>query len=109
MGDTTKPRQIRIADDAWTAYANVCKRLGRTRADDINDHIAKQVRQHGTAEDIELLERAETELAERRARKGGRPRGADPAGESYAHTAAEDLEFADPERADERRAHKAGR
>lgn len=73
MADTTKPRQVRVPDDAWTAYDKVCARLGRTRAEDINSHIAQQIRQHGTPAEIALLERAEAEVTERRARKGGRP------------------------------------
>lgn len=73
MGDTTKPRQVRVPDGMWTAYDSLCKRLGRTRADDINEHIRQQIEQHGTAEERQLLAEADRELSERRARKGGRP------------------------------------
>jgi len=74
MGDSTKPRQVRVADGLWSAYERVCAKLGRTRAEDINDHIRRQIKQHGDASDHELLAEAEAELAERRGRKGGRPR-----------------------------------
>lgn len=74
MADTTQPRQIRVPTGAWTAYEHVCQRLGRTRAEDINLHIREMIQAHGTKEDRKLLAQADTELAERRARKGGRPR-----------------------------------
>ncbi len=74
MGDTTKPRQVRVADGLWTSYEHVCAKLGRTRAEDINDHIRRQVQQHGSPDDLKLLADADAELAERRGRKGGRPR-----------------------------------
>lgn len=74
MGDTTKPRQIRIPDDLWVAYEQVCADLGRTRAEDVLAHIRRQVRRHGDPEARAALARADAELAERRARRGGRPR-----------------------------------
>ncbi|MEU4804328.1 hypothetical protein [Actinosynnema sp. NPDC023587] len=73
MGDTTKPRQVRIPDGYWATYETVCARLGRTRAEDINDHIRALVEEHGTPEEIRLIEQADHELAQRRSRKGGRP------------------------------------
>jgi hypothetical protein len=73
MTDTTQPRQIRIPTGAWTAYDAICKRLGTTRAEDINAHIRAVIEQHGTAEERAQLADADAELAERRARKGGRP------------------------------------
>lgn len=72
-GDTTKPRQVRVPDALWAAYERVCSRLGHTRAEDINAHIRRQVRRHGDAEDMAALRAADAELAERRARRGGRP------------------------------------
>lgn len=81
MGDSTKPRQVRVADGLWSAYERVCAKLGRTRAEDINDHIRQQIKQHGEPADHELLAEADAELAERRGRKGGRPR-SEPANES---------------------------
>jgi hypothetical protein len=71
--DQTKPRQVRVHDDMWTAFKSVCDRLGTTRSASLSAHLHRRVREHGTAEEIALLERAEAELAERRARKGGRP------------------------------------
>lgn len=71
MGDSTKPRQVRVADGLWKAYDTVCRRLGRTRAEDINEHIRAQVRQHGGPDELALLEQAEAEVAERRSRQVG--------------------------------------
>ncbi|MEV6445974.1 hypothetical protein [Amycolatopsis sp. NPDC051716] len=73
MADTTKPRQFRVPEPLWTAYDNVCQRLGVTRAEDLNAHIRSTVEEHGDDVDRALLAEAEAELAERRARKGGRP------------------------------------
>lgn len=66
---TTKPRQFRVAEGAWQAYDAVCKRLGRTRAEDLNAHIRRMVRRHGTPEEIELLNQADAEVEARRARQ----------------------------------------
>lgn len=74
MADPTKVRQVRVPDATWNAYGAVCDRLGRTRSDDILEHIHQQVREHGAPEDIDLLAQGDAELADRRARKGGRPR-----------------------------------
>ncbi|MEU0253313.1 hypothetical protein ABZ299_12555 [Streptomyces sp. NPDC006184] len=38
------------------------------------DHMKNRILEHGTDEDRADLDRAEQELAERRARKGGRPK-----------------------------------
>lgn len=65
----TRARPIRIADGAWSAYASVCKRLGRTRADDINAHIRRMIKRHGTAEELALLAEADAEVERRRTRK----------------------------------------
>lgn len=73
MGDSTKPRQVRVPDGLWAAYDVVCRKIGRTRAEDINDHIRRQVREHGGPAELALLEEADAEVAERRSRKGGRP------------------------------------
>ncbi len=72
MGDedqTTKPRQFRVADGLWEAYDAVCKRMGRTRAEDLNDHIRSTIKGHGTPQELERLAAAETELEKRRARQ----------------------------------------
>jgi hypothetical protein len=65
----TRSRPIRIAEGAWSAYASVCKRLGRTRADDINAHIRRMIKRHGTPEEIAQLAAADAEIEQRRARK----------------------------------------
>ncbi|MGW5335043.1 hypothetical protein [Streptomyces bauhiniae] len=69
----TTPRPIRVPDPLWMAYGRVCERLGTDRTNDVLEHMKGRVREHGTAEDLADLERAEREIAERRARKGGRP------------------------------------
>ena len=74
MKDVTKPRQVRVPEGLWAAYERVCARLKRTRAEDINEHIRRQIEAHGDDEDRAALAAADAELAERRARKGGRPR-----------------------------------
>jgi hypothetical protein len=59
----------------------VCARVfSRERSEDLVDHIRSVIREHGNAAEIAALEKAEQEMAERRARKGGRPR-KQPAGE----------------------------
>jgi hypothetical protein len=69
----TMPRPIRVPDPLWQAYGRVCERLGTDRTNDVLEHMKARVREHGTDEDKADLERAEREVAERRARKGGRP------------------------------------
>lgn len=73
--DTTQPRQIRIAKGHWDAYEQVCKQLGITRAEHINEHIRATIAEHGDAEAQRLAAEADAEVAERRARMHtGRPR-----------------------------------
>ena len=57
----------------WEAFERVCARLGRDRTEDIAEHIRGRIREHGDDRDLADLDAAEQELAERRARKGGRP------------------------------------
>jgi hypothetical protein len=64
----------------WDAYGRVCARLGRDRTEDVLAHMRRQVKRHGDAADLADLAAAEAELAERRSRKGGRPRGRGNAG-----------------------------
>jgi N-acetylglucosamine kinase-like BadF-type ATPase len=72
--DTTKPRQIRIAGGHWEAYRRVCDQLGTTRAEDIVAHIRRAIAEHGDPEALRLLQEADAEVAERRARMHtGRP------------------------------------
>jgi hypothetical protein len=70
----TTPRPIRVPDPLWQAYGRVCERLGTDRTNDVLDHMKDRILEHGTDEDRADLERAVREVAERRARKGGRPR-----------------------------------
>lgn len=70
----TTPRPIRVPDPLWQAYGRVCDRLDTDRTNDLLDHMRDRVREHGTKEDHADLEQADKELAERRARKGGRPK-----------------------------------
>ena len=64
---------IRVPRLMWNAYDRVCDRIGKDRTEDITDHIRERIREHGDERDIADLEAAEQELAERHARKGGRP------------------------------------
>jgi len=77
---TTKPRQFRVPDGAWDVYDAVCKRLGKTRAADLNAHIRRTIKRHGTPEEIARLAEAEAEVESRRARKysGLRSQGGSP-------------------------------
>ncbi|MEV4752145.1 hypothetical protein AB0K21_37795 [Streptosporangium sp. NPDC049248] len=71
----TPIRRFRAPDDLWEAYESVCRRvLQRERSEDLVEHMVTTVREHGDAKELEKLARAEAELSERRARKGGRPR-----------------------------------
>lgn len=70
----TGVRRFRVPDLLWDAYEGVCDRLGTDRSKDLLDHIRTVIREHGTPEELAALDRADDELAERRARKGGRPR-----------------------------------
>lgn len=72
-GDTTPTRPVRVATGLWEAYARVCAQLGRTRAEDLNAYMRRQVRRHGDAEALRLLAEADAELKKRRSNKGGRP------------------------------------
>lgn len=73
------PRQtpttpIRVPRIMWAAYGRVCARLGRDRTEDLLAHMRRQIKRHGDEQDLADLAAADAELAERRARKGGRPR-----------------------------------
>jgi hypothetical protein len=82
MADRTPTTPIRVPRAMWQAYGRVCARLGIDRTADLLDHMRRQIERHGDAEDRADLAGADRELAERRARKGGRPRkdSAEPAG-----------------------------
>jgi hypothetical protein len=72
--DLTPTTPIRVPRSMWTAYGRVCDRLGTDRTKDLMDHMRRQITEHGDEQDLADLEAADAELAERRARKGGRPR-----------------------------------
>lgn len=71
----TPIRRFRAPDDLWDAYDTVCRRvLGRERSEDLVEHMIATVREHGNEDELRKLAAAEAEMAERRARKGGRPK-----------------------------------
>jgi hypothetical protein len=73
--DHTPIRRVRVPKPLWDAYETVCKRaFSQERAARLLDHMRADIREHGTADELALLEQAEREMTERRARKGGRPR-----------------------------------
>lgn len=72
--DHTHHTRFRIPRRMWDAYGRVTERLDTTRSADLLDHVRTTVQQHGDERDLADLEAAEQELAERRARKGGRPK-----------------------------------
>ena len=58
----------------WAAYERVCARLGRDRTEELTDHMRRLIKRHGDEQDRADLAAADLELAERRSRKGARPR-----------------------------------
>jgi hypothetical protein len=69
----TPTTPIRVPRLMWAAYGRVCARLGRDRTEDLLAHMRRQIKRHGDEQDKADLAAADEELAERRARKGGRP------------------------------------
>lgn len=57
----------------WGPFTDALKRQGTDWETDLVDHIRAYVREHGNEHELAELGAAEQELAERRARKGGRP------------------------------------
>jgi hypothetical protein len=74
VADHTPVAKVRMPRVMWIAYGRVCERLGRERSDDLIEHVRQQIERHGDDADRADLAAADAELAERRARKGGRPR-----------------------------------
>lgn len=74
----TRTRPIRVPGPLWDAYGRICKRLGTDRTNDLLDHMRARIAEHGDEQDFADLEAAAREVAERRARKGGRPPRAEP-------------------------------
>lgn len=58
----------------WDTYRRMCQRRGSDWATEIFEHIREDFQAHGDAQDLAALAAGEQELAERRARKGGRPK-----------------------------------
>jgi YD repeat-containing protein len=72
--DHTFSTRFRIPKVMWDAYGRVTTRLDTDRSARLLDHIRADIKAHGDEQDLAALAEAEQELAERRARKGGRPR-----------------------------------
>ena len=73
-GDHTPAVHVRMPRPMWAAYNRICERLGVDRSEDLLGYVRRQIEQHGDDTDHADLAAADKELAERRARKGGRPR-----------------------------------
>lgn len=72
--DHTFSTRFRIPKVIWDAYGPLTDRLGTDRSARLMDHIRADFKAHGDAHELAALEAGEQELAERRARKGGRPK-----------------------------------
>lgn len=72
--DHTYSPKFRIPRRMWDAYGTATARQGTDRSADLVDHVRDYLKQHGNDQEQAELAAAEDELAERRARKGGRPR-----------------------------------
>jgi YD repeat-containing protein len=72
--DHTFITRFRIPKTMWDAYGRVTERLDTDRTARLLQHVRADIQEHGDARDLADLKAAEQELAERRARKGGRPR-----------------------------------
>ncbi|MFD8771826.1 hypothetical protein [Streptomyces sp. NPDC059916] len=68
---TTK---FRISHRMCDAYGTAAARRRVDRGTDLVDHVREFIRTHGNKQELAEVEAAEQELAERRARKGGRPK-----------------------------------
>ncbi|MBK3596269.1 MULTISPECIES: hypothetical protein [Streptomyces] len=75
--DHTFITRFRIPKRLWDAYGTAAQRQGTDRSTDLVNHVRDYVREHGDAQELTELEAAEKELADRRTRKGGRPRKSD--------------------------------
>ncbi|WP_055696502.1 hypothetical protein [Streptomyces silaceus] len=72
--DHTFATRFRLPRRMWDAYGTAAERTGVDRSADLVAHVRDFIRQHGNEQELAELEAAEQELAERRARKGGRPK-----------------------------------
>jgi len=72
--DHTFVTRFRIPRRMWNAYGTAATRKGIDRSTDLVEHVRDFIRKHGNEQELAELQAAEHELAERRARKGGRPK-----------------------------------
>jgi hypothetical protein len=72
--DHTFVTRFRIPRRMWDAYGTAAAREGVDRSADLVDHVRAFIKDHGNEQELAELAAAEQELAERRARKGGRPK-----------------------------------
>ncbi|WAL93983.1 hypothetical protein [Streptomyces sp. Je 1-369] len=72
--DHTFSTKFRIPRRMWDAYGTAAGRQGIDRSADLVEHVRTFIQQHGDEHELAELAAAEEELAERRARKGGRPK-----------------------------------
>ena len=72
--DHTFSPKFRIPRRMWEAYGTAAARQQTDRSADLVDHVRDFLKKHGNEHELAELEAAEQELAERRARKGGRPK-----------------------------------
>ncbi|MFB6675814.1 hypothetical protein ACFCWG_25975 [Streptomyces sp. NPDC056390] len=72
--DRTFSTIFRIPRRPWDADGTAVARTGVDRSSDLVDHVRDFIRMRGNEQELAELEAAEQELAERRARKGGRPK-----------------------------------
>jgi hypothetical protein len=72
--DHTFATRFRIPRRMWDAYGTAAERMGVDRSADLVDHVRSFIKEHGNEQELTALAAAEQELAERRARKGGRPK-----------------------------------
>lgn len=72
--DHTFITRFRIPRTMWDAYGTAAARKGIDRSTDLVDHVRSFIRENGNEQELTALATADRELAERRARKGGRPK-----------------------------------
>lgn len=70
----TVNRVVRIPNGLWDVFGEVAGELGMSRAAAVIADMQRLVNKHGTEDQINRMNAAMEDMAERRARKGGRPR-----------------------------------